>query len=91
MSLKAYIQAFPEIEVIDDGVSRVHEMAKKLREDPTKPILFNDLDGYKAIGNLWGTRERMAKGLGCELDEMTPELLKAMRHPIPPKVIDESP
>ncbi len=91
MSLKAHIQAFPEIEVIDVGVSRIYEMTKILKEDPKKPILFNDLDGYKAIGNLWGTRERMAKGLGCELDEMTPELLKAMRHPIPPKVVDESP
>lgn len=91
MSLKAYIEAFPEIEIIDDKVSRVHEMTKMLKEDPTRPLLFNDLDGYRAIGNLWGTRERMAKGLGCELDQMTPELLKAMRHPIPPKILDDSP
>jgi UbiD family decarboxylase len=91
MSLKAYIEAFPEIEVIEEEVSRVHEITKMLKEDPTRPILFNNLDGYRAIGNLWGTRERMAKGLGCELDQMTPELLKAMRHPIPPKAVDDSP
>jgi len=42
MSLKAYIEAFPEIEVIDDEVSRVNEMTKMLKEDPTKPILFNE-------------------------------------------------
>ncbi|MCK5290622.1 MAG: UbiD family decarboxylase [Thermoplasmata archaeon] len=91
MSLKAYIEAFPDIEVIDDEVSRKLEMTKMLKEDPTKAILFNDLDGYRAVGNLWGTRERMAKGLGCEQEEITGNLLEAMGKPIPPKIVDESP
>ncbi len=91
MSLRAHIEAFPEIEVIDKEVSRVHEITKILKKDPTKPILFNNLDGYRAIGNLWGTRERMAKGLGCEQEELTSKLLEAMANPIPPKTLDESP
>ncbi|UCD92502.1 MAG: UbiD family decarboxylase [Methanobacteriota archaeon] len=91
MSLKAYIEAFPEIEVIDEEVNREYEITKMLKEDPTKPILFNDLNGFKAIGNLWGTRERMAKGLGCKEEEMVSRILEAMRNPIPPKIVDDSP
>ncbi len=91
MSLKAYIEAFPEIEAIDDEVSREYEITKMLKGDPTKPILFNNLDGFKAIGNLWGTRERMAKGLSCKEDEMLFKILEAMRNPIPPKIVEDSP
>lgn len=91
MSLKAYIEAFPEIEAIDEEVSREYEITKMLKEDPTKPILFNNLNDFKAIGNLWGTRERMAKGLGCEEEEMVFKIHDAMRNPIPPKIVDDSP
>lgn len=91
MSLKAYLKSFPEVEILRKRVSREYEITKILRENPTKPVLFENLDGYRAIGNLWGTRERIAKGLGCAKEEITQRTLEAMKNPLPPRVVEDSP
>lgn len=91
MSLKTYIEAFPEIEVIEKEVSREYEITKILKENPTKPVLFDNLDGYKAVGNLWSTRERIARGLGCKQEEMVFKILEAMKNPTTTKVMEDSP
>jgi UbiD family decarboxylase len=91
MSLKTYIEAFPEVEVIEKEVSREYEITKILKENPTKPVLFDNLDGYKAIGNLWSTRERIARGIGCQQEEMVFKILEAMKNPIATKVVEDSP
>jgi len=77
--------------VIKGKVSRDTEVTKYLLKSPTRPILFQDLDGYTAVGNLWSTRERIAKAMGTTPADLTSKMVKAMDSPSPPQEIESAP
>lgn len=77
--------------MIKGKVSRDTEVTKYLLKSPTRPILFQDLDGYTAVGNLWSTRERIAKAMGTTPADLTSKMVKAMDSPSPPQEIESAP
>jgi UbiD family decarboxylase len=77
--------------VIKGKVSRDVEVTKYLLKDPTKLMLFQDLDGYTAVGNLWSTRERIATAMGTTPADLTSKMIKAMDAPTPPQEVDSAP
>jgi len=89
--MRSLISKFDDVTEIKGRVSRDLEITKYLLKSPTTPILFQDLDGYAAVGNLWSTRERIAAAMGTTPSELTEKMLRAMDHPSPPQEIENAP
>ena len=79
--LEKYIGMFYDTLVVDGPVSRVVEASRIMKANEEVPVFFNDLDGYRAVGNLWATRDRIAKGLGIDKKDLLRVLLTAMERP----------
>lgn len=78
-------------EVIDikDRVSREYEAAAILKKLDGGPIVFfHNLDGYKAVGNIVGTRERLYRSIGVTEENYHRRLSDAIDSPIPPEVVE---
>ncbi|MGC9164431.1 MAG: UbiD family decarboxylase [Thermoprotei archaeon] len=77
-------------EVIDikNHVSRDYEAAAILRKLDGGPIVFfHNLDGYKAVGNVVSTRERLYRSIEVDEENYHKKLSNAMDSPIPPEVV----
>jgi len=72
-------------------ISRELELTKILFKEKTKPVLFENLDGHTAIGNLWSTRDRIARAMATNPMELTTKMMQAMDSPSTPQEIDTAP
>jgi UbiD family decarboxylase len=72
-----------EIEVVERSVKSKLVLSKALCKDLYKPFLFTNVNGQgmKVIGNLWATRDRLARALGTDVDSLPRAILRAMKHP----------
>lgn len=91
MAVRELLNQFNETVVVKGHVSRELELTNTLFKEKMKPVLFENLDGFKAIGNLWSTRERIARAMGVSPEELTRKMMKAMDSPSQPKEIDKAP
>lgn len=91
MAVRELLNQFNETVVVKGHVSRELELTNTLFKEKMKPVLFENLDGFKAIGNLWSTRERIARAMGVSPEELTRKMMKAMDSPSQPQEIDKAP
>ena len=77
--------------VIKGHISKEFELTRILFKERTKPVMFENLDGFRAVGNLWSTRERIANAMGVEPAELTKKMMQAMDNPSPPQEIENAP
>jgi len=91
VSIRAMLSQFPETVVVKGRVSRDLEATKALWKARNVPVLFENLDGYQAVGNLWSTRERVAKAMGTNPGDLANKMLQAMDSPSPPQEIENAP
>lgn len=91
MAVRELLNQFNETVVVKGHVSRELELTSTLFKEKLKPVLFENLDGFKAIGNLWSTRERIARAMGVSPEELTRKMMKAMDSPSQPQEIDKAP
>ncbi len=91
MSIRELLGQFEETAVVKGHISRELELTKILRKETTRPVLFEDLDGHRAVGNMWSTRERIAKALGTSPAELTTKMMLAMDSPSQPQEIENAP
>lgn len=82
---------FPETIVVKGKISRELEITKILLKERTKPVLFENLDGYRAVGNLWSTRERIARAMHTTPADLSKKMLQAMDSPSKPQEIEKAP
>lgn len=68
--LKNYVNE--DFEIVKEKVSRKIEVTKIVREQGSRPIFLENLEGRKAILNLWADRSRIYK----ELNMSRPEFLE---------------
>ncbi|ALM74436.1 UbiD family decarboxylase [Thermococcus barophilus] len=69
--LREIIEKFEdEVVTIEKPISKSLEITKYLLKYKTKPVLFKDVDGWEVVGNLWSTRERIAKYLGIKKEDI---------------------
>lgn len=91
MSIRALLDQFPETIVVKGKISRELEITKILLKERTKPVLFENLDGYRAVGNLWSTRERIARAMHTTPADLSKKMLQAMDSPSRPQEIEKAP
>lgn len=89
--MRSFIDHFEETISIKGRISRDLELTKILFKERTTPVLFENLDGFRAIGNLWSTRERIARAMSCTPVELTKKMIQAMDSPSLPQEIDGAP
>lgn len=78
-----------DAEVVDAPTARDDcSVTRKLLEDQSRTVVFNDLDGGRAVGNRFSTREKMANALNIPMDGIVGHILDAVNHPLPCEVTD---
>ena len=91
MAVRELLNQFNETVVVKGHVARELELTKTLFKERTKPILFENLDGFRAVGNLWSTRERIAAAMGVSPADLTMKMIRAMDSPSKPQEIENAP
>ena len=74
---------------IEKSVSKNLETAGIMAEMQDKPILFENVEGYggwKVVGNLFPTRDLIAKYLGVQKSQLIPTLTRAIDNPKKPEL-----
>lgn len=81
-----------------DEVIRVYEPVKKeleitryLLKYKSRPVLFEDVEGWRVAGNIWSTRERIARFLGVSREGLLHFIADAMENPRPVKQVEGAP
>ncbi len=91
LSVRQLLSEFEETITIKGRISRELELTKILLKEKTTPVVFEDLDGHRAVGNLWSTRDRIARAMHTSSTELTKKMMQAMDSPSKPIEIDSAP
>ena len=65
------------------------EVTKILSEDQDRTVLFEDLNGGKAVGNLFSTRAKIASAMKIEQNKIVEHLLNAIAAPVKTNIVDK--
>lgn len=85
------LEKFPETKVVQEPVSSDLELTRVLWQNRTVPVHFKDLDGKSAVGNVWSSRERIARAMACAPSVLSDNMIRAMDSPSLPQEIENAP
>jgi len=83
MAVQSSLDRMKDVKVVDNKVPIEIEPTRILMADQRRPVLFEDLNGMKAAGNLWSERDRITEALGLPKGGLTKALLQALSSPKP--------
>ncbi len=90
--LQEILNQFKEdVVTIYEPVKKEIEITRYLLKYRTRPVLFEDVEGWRAAGNIWSTRERIARFLGIPRNELLPLIAGAMEDPRPLREVEKAP
>lgn len=84
------METVEETVTVKGRVSRDLEVTKYLTKAGDKPVLFEDLDGHRAVGNLWASRRRIEQALKSSPEDLSSRMLQAMNAPSAPQEVDSA-
>ncbi len=91
MAIRAWLDRFGSDTVTIDGpVKRELDATRHFLEHPRRPVFLPKLEGGPAAGNLWSTRERVAKALGIEASDLLPNIMAAQARPQDAHLVDRA-
>jgi UbiD family decarboxylase len=91
MAVREWLERFrDEVVTVDARVSREIEVTRHLLAHPTVPVHFHDLDGFEAVGNLWSTRDRIARAMNLPREALIDAIGDAQRHPEDVTIVDRA-
>ena len=73
MSLRGLLKGMKDVMRVDELVSPDLQLTRTLVENQKVPVLFNNVNGGKVVGNLWSDRDRIAAALGITKEELLPK------------------
>ena len=91
MALRDRLAEMKDAIVIDRPVSVDLEASRLLAENNATPVIFNDINGMRAAGNVWSTRERICSALKIDKNDLMRKMLEAVSSPTPPGLVDSAP
>jgi len=90
--LQEILNRFKEdVVTVYEPVKKELEITKYLLKYKTRPVLFEDVEGWRVAGNIWSTRERIAHFLGISREELLHLIADAMENPKPFRVVERAP
>ncbi|NLI74098.1 MAG: UbiD family decarboxylase [Euryarchaeota archaeon] len=91
MALRDHLAEVKDIILVDRPVSYDLEASRLLAENNNTPIMFTDINGMRAVGNVWSTRDAICNYLRIEKDKLMERMLEAISNPSDPKLVDNAP
>ena len=91
MALRDRLAEMKDAIVIDRPVSVDLEASRLLAENNATPVIFNYINGMRAAGNVWSTRERICSALKIDKNDLMRKMLEAVSSPTPPRLVDSAP
>ncbi len=85
------LRTFDDLIIIKEPVSKELEITRYLLKYRDRPVLFEDVEGWRVAGNIWSTRERIARFLNTEKENLIHMLTDAMENPSPYKTVESAP
>jgi len=89
--LREILQTFDDLIVIKEPVSKELGVTRYLLKYRDRPVLFEDVDGWRVAGNIWSTRDRIAGFLNTKKENLIHMLADAMENPSPYKTVEGAP
>lgn len=83
MAMQSLLDRMSGVRTVDRRVPAELEPTKLLLEDQGVPLFFKNLNGGKAVGNVWSDRGRVEQALGLPSGGLTKALLGALASPRP--------
>lgn len=65
------------------------EATKIISEDQDRTVLFTDLNGGKAVGNLFSTRKKIASALGIDQSDIVKHMIHAIDNPADTELVSD--
>lgn len=91
MALRNRLAEMNDAIIVDRPVSADLEASRFLAQNNAAPMIFNDINGMRAAGNVWSTRERICAALGIRREELMTKMLEAVSSPSDPELVDSAP
>jgi UbiD family decarboxylase len=91
VDFREFLSNVPGLRTVHTPVSKDLEVSRQLHENPRQPLLFENVDGHRLAGNIFPTRELIARYLGLSKDQVRAALVDAMEHPEDEKVVEDGP
>ncbi|NJE06425.1 UbiD family decarboxylase [Thermococcus sp. M36] len=89
--LREILEGMEDLIVIKTPVDKRFEITRHLLKYRDRPVLFKDVDGWEAAGNIWSTRERIAEYLGIRKEGILHFMADAMENPSPYSTVESAP
>ncbi len=65
------------------------DATKIISEDQDRTVLFTDLNGGRAVGNLFSTRKKIATALGIDQSDIVKHMINAIDNPIDTELVSD--
>ena len=65
------------------------DATKIISEDQDRTVLFTDLNGGRAVGNLFSTRKKIATALGIDQSDIVKHMIDAIDNPIDTELVSD--
>jgi len=93
MDLRRFLEQTPGLQRVKRSVSCRLEAAGLLKALDGRPVLLEQVEGsaFKVAGNVFATKEAVARYLGIETRELIPRMVEAIERPTRPEEISAAP
>jgi UbiD family decarboxylase len=88
MSIREHIDGMEDVRYVDEPVDPDMGVTQYLKEDQTRPVIFENAAGSRLAGNLWSTRDRIAAALNTDRESMVHRIGQALSSPVEPEEVD---
>lgn len=89
MSIREHIGEMEDLRVVSEPVDPELGVTPFLLENQTRPVLFENTDGSRLVGNLWSTRERIAEALNTDRGGLVHLIAEALASPRDPQFVEQ--
>ena len=77
VSIREHLAEMEDVRYIDEPVDPDLGVTPYLREDQTRPVMFENAAGSRLVGNLWSTRDRIAAALNTDRENLVHRIAEA--------------
>jgi len=89
LSIREHITEMEDVRVVDEPVDPDLGITTYLKEDQTRPVIFENAAGSRLVGNLWSTRDRIAAALNTDREGLVHRIAEAITSPVDPEMVED--
>ncbi|NIS10459.1 MAG: UbiD family decarboxylase, partial [Thermoplasmata archaeon] len=79
-----------DVRYVDEPVDPDLGVTPYLKQDQTRPVMFENAAGSRLVGNLWSTRDRIAAALNTDREGLVHRIAEALTSPVDPERVDDA-